>query len=274
MIDIMSTIQRSLTATTVYISILAFANISPAALAWKGDQVAPWVGTTLSGKECGGVRVGYGPFDYLQRAGLPGELGVVEQSHFTAKVENLEGGETGTVIADLHYTLGSWPNHHRALNSVLKYRLQHLGDWPDAVVPPAECYMQRAIKFNPNDPKPYMMYGLLLHKVGNYDQALEAYKTATRLLPNDIITQYNMALTLVELKKYEEANKLAEKVYAAGIPLPGLKKKLIAAGFWKNGSQSAEPATIPQANTTTKVAPPSSTTPLQEEMSTSKPLTR
>ncbi len=273
----MSRFQRSIHATTAFVCMLALCSLSPVLLAWKGDSLSPWVGTTIYGKECTGAQVPFGPFDYMQRASLQGQLEVVEESHFSEGVESLHQGQTTTALGDLHYTLSAWPNHHRALNSVLKYRLQNMAEWPeDAREPPAECYLQRAINFSPNDAKPYMMYALLMHKAAQYDKALTAYQSAIRLLPNDVVTQYNMGLTLVELKKYEEAKTVAEKVYAAGFPLPGLKKKLIAAGYWKNAAQVAEPKVAPQAEAA-KVEPvPATTVPVEEvtkEMATSEKLT-
>jgi hypothetical protein len=262
----MSKTQRLLHTAAVCMSTLALCSVSPAGLAWKGDKLSPWVGTTFNGKECAGELAPFGPYDYLQRDSLQAQLEVVEETHFSAEIENLESGQTTTAIGDIHYTLSAWPNHHRALNSAMKYRLQHMGDWPeDSRVPPAECYLQRAMNFSPNDPKPYIMYALLMHKVAQYDKALSAYETAIRLLPNDIITQYNMGLTLVELKKYNEAQKVAEKVYAAGFPLPGLKKKLIAAGHWKNAPGVVEPKVAPPAKAATIEAPPATTAPSKEE---------
>ncbi len=222
---------------------LALYSISPETQAWLADKLAPWVGTTLNGKPCKSGQVAFGPYDYLQRNTLQAELQVVEESHFSTDIENLISGQTSDAINDIHYTLQAWPNHHRALNSALTYRLAHMGNWPLNDVPPAECYLQRAIKFSPKDPKPYMMYGVLLQKTKQYAKALNAYRAANRLLPNDVITQYNMGLTLVELKKYTEAKQLAEKVYGAGFPLPALKNKLIAAGHWKNGTGETEPKT-------------------------------
>jgi hypothetical protein len=269
-VEIMPRALRLLRATTIFASFVALCSATPKVLAWKGDELAPWVGTTFSGKPCVGERITFGPFDYLQRASRPNELEVVEDYHFTPEVEKLEHGATGAVIADLHYTLGAWPNHHRALNSVLKYRLQHMGNWGDPNIPPAECYMQRAIKFSPNDPKPYMMYGLLLHKAGKYEDALKAYETATRMVPDDIMTQYNMGLALVELKKYEEARQVAVKVYAAGFPLPGLKNKLMEAGHWKGASGAAEPEVAAQAKAPTVETPGASTAPSSEENTTAE----
>jgi tetratricopeptide (TPR) repeat protein len=241
LIEIMCGIKHSLRRIAVIVLMLALCSISPTMLAWQGDKLAPWTGTNLNGKKCTGVQVAFGPYDYLQRDKFQSDLEVVEESHFNADVENLIAGQSGSILADISYTLLTWPNHHRALNSALRYRLQHLGNWTeDAGTAPVECFLQRAIKFSPKDPKPYMMYGVLLQRTKQFGKALNAYRAANRLSPNDVITQYNMGLTLVELKKYNEAVQVAQKVYSAGFPLPGLKNKLIAAGHWKAGAGAGE----------------------------------
>jgi tetratricopeptide (TPR) repeat protein len=246
---LIETMYRTKRALVLIVPVLALYSISPETHAWLADTLAPWVGTTLNGQPCKSEQVAFGPYDYLQRNTLAAELQVVEESHFSTEIETLAAGQTSYAINDIHYTLQTWPNHHRALNSALKFRLANMGNWPINDVPPAECYLQRAIKFSPKDPKPYMMYGVLLQKTKQYAKALNAYRAANRLLPNDVITQYNMGLTLVELKKYKEADQLAQKVYSAGFPLPGLKNKLIAARHWKTGTGESEPETIKPAFT-------------------------
>lgn len=242
MFDIMSIFKRSLRSFFLIVPVLVICSMSSVTMAWKGDTLSPWVGTSLTGKKCAGLQVPFGPYDYLQRDKLRAELEVVEETHFSTDVANLGTGQTSTAIADVHYTLMAWPNHHGALHSAVRYRLQHRGEWPaDSGSSPAECYLQRAINFSPKDPIPYMLYGLLLHQMKEYDKALTAYRTANRLRPNDVVTQYNMGLTLVELKNYKEAEQLAKKVYSAGFPLPGLRNKLVAAGHWSGGSGAAEP---------------------------------
>jgi tetratricopeptide (TPR) repeat protein len=239
LIKIMYRTTQTLRILALIVPVLALCSISTAIHAAN----ALWVGTTLDGKKCTGSEVPFGPYDYLQRAQFPGELGVVEDNHFTAEVEQLIDREWAFAIADIHYTIGAWPNHHRALQSALTYRLRNLNNYPTGMgVSTAECYLQRAIKFSPNDPRPYIMYGVLLQKVKQYDGALKAYRVANRLLPDDVITQYNMGLTLAALKQYKEAAQLAQKVYATGFPLPGLKNKLTAAGYWKDGAPKDGPA--------------------------------
>lgn len=212
------------------ILVLLGMSISIGSHSWEAHKRAPWVGTMLNGTKCDGGQVAFGPYDYLQRNSLKAQLEVVEESHFNEDVESLAKGMSTAAMGDIHYTLQTWPNHHRALNSALRYRLQHRELWGvgnnTAQNYPAECYLQRAMQFSPNDPIPYMLHGLLMHQMKEYEGALKSYRMAVKLRPDDLITQYNMGLTLVELKKYREAQKIADKVYAAGFPLPGLSRKL------------------------------------------------
>ncbi|MEZ5571766.1 MAG: tetratricopeptide repeat protein [Halioglobus sp.] len=222
--------------------------ISVSTQAWDADKRAPWVGKMLSGAKCDGGQVPFGPYDYLQRDRFPAQLEVVEEVHFTSNIEQLRSGNTTSAMGDVHYTLQTWPNHHRALNTALQFRLQHKALWRTnnvALGYPAECYLQRAMNFSPKDPVPYMLYGLLMHQMKQYNKALFAYRLAVKLQPDDLITQYNMGLTLAEMKKYGEARKVAQKVYAAGFPLPGLKRKLEKAGQWQpNGKTSVDEAKV------------------------------
>ena len=55
----------------------------------------------------------FGPFDY--RTATKDKLKLVESYHFTPKVESLIGGQSGTLGADIDYTLRAFPNHPRAL---------------------------------------------------------------------------------------------------------------------------------------------------------------
>lgn len=237
---------------SLLLTLLGFGSYSSGILAWEGHKRAPWVGTMLSGAECDGGQVPFGPYDYLQRNSLRSQLEVVEESHFNEDVESLTKGMSASAMGDIHYTLQTWPNHHRALNSAFRYRLQHREQWAlgdnTAQNYPAECYLQRAIKFSPNDPIPYMLHGMLMHQMKQYDAALKSYRQANRLRPDDLVTEYNMGLTLVELKMFGEAQRVADKVYAADFPLPGLQRKLAEAKKQKakpRGMQAKAP--IPAA---------------------------
>jgi tetratricopeptide (TPR) repeat protein len=158
-------------------------------------------------------------------------LRLVESAHFNAKVEQLISGAKPNreMEWDLDYTLRAWPNHHRALYTVVRYRGIH-GAYKHPNLSPAECYLQRAINFSPKDGTTFMIYGILLQKTGSKAKALDAYRKAQELSPNDMQIKYNLALLLFDLKNYDESKELAIEVYRVNYPLKGLKKKLIAAG--------------------------------------------
>ncbi|MBU3070885.1 hypothetical protein KOI40_13745 [Aestuariicella sp. G3-2] len=196
---------------------------------------APWVGDTLTGAPCIGRPSGYGPYDYLQRNRLAKNLRLVEGAHFDRNVEALTGGAKGKgkdPIPDLDYTLRAFPNHHRALNTIIRHDLTKPKESYNKGATPAECYLQRAINFSPKDAISYMLYGILLHRTNNYVDALMQYDTAKTLAPENGQILYNLSLLLVDLERYEEARSYAKKIYARGFPLQGLKKQLQSAGYW------------------------------------------
>jgi tetratricopeptide (TPR) repeat protein len=191
---------------------------------------APWVGETLWGVACSSLanRQGYGPYDYLRRLELAHNLQLVESAHFTPASENLvKGTQQKDPGPDLDYTLRAFPNHHRALNSAIKLRTQKdSGFYRTAGYPPAECYLQRAVYFSPKDGTSFMLYGMLLHRMGKHDMALEKYNAAELLQPDDLNLKYNMGLLFVDMRRYDTAREYADEVYSKGFPLQGLKRKL------------------------------------------------
>ena len=197
------------------------------------NRSAPWVGSDLSGAPCSGSGQAYGPFDYMLRAQYEKNLAVVENHHFSPNVENLVG-DTASVMGNLNYTLMAWPNHHRALNSVIRARLRKKEHYSTTGYTPAECYLERAINYSPKDGVTYMLKGNLLQQMGRPQKALESYEIAEQLLPNDALIKYNVGLALVELRRYEEAETYAREVYARNFPYPGLKRKLKEKGYWKD----------------------------------------
>ncbi len=199
---------------------------------------APWVGNTLQNVPCNGGRENFGPFDYLKRKQLPNELGVVERYHFSLEVEQLIKGQTSaSPLGDIAYTLRAWPNHHRALYSLVRHRISL---WPKKYPSrhvPAECYIQRAIKFSPKDATVYMLYGILLHRTNHKDKALQQYEIARDIDPSNVQVKYNLGLLLIDFKRYPEAKQFARELYSRGFPLPGLKDKLKKAGQWNENDE-------------------------------------
>lgn len=194
-------------------------------------QRAPWTGETLDGRACrGGDPGNFGPYDYrIDKDRLP----VVERAHFTPEVEQLiRGRSTTNAIGDINYTLVRFPNHHRALYSAVRFSLGDAGDG-DRERYPAECYLQRAVSFKPNDPVPHMLYGLYLHRLGHLEQSLEKYQRAESLAPDDANLHYNMGLVYFDSGNYDESLRYAKQAYSRGMELPALQRRLQEIGRWE-----------------------------------------
>lgn len=203
-------------------------------------NTAPWVGTSLNEIQCDGGGQGFGPFDYTRRNSLPHEISLVEGAHFTPDVENLIKGKTSaTPEGDLNYTLRAWPNHHRALLSIIKYQLKINSKlqlkWDrsvDKLTTPPECYLQRAIHFSPKDAVSYSLYGYYLKKVGHLEDAIKYYEKALEIAPENAKFAYSFSLLLIDLKRYEDAVKYAKIAYHKGKTPDKLKQKLKKLGVW------------------------------------------
>jgi len=200
------------------------------------NKPAPWVGASLAGVRCTGT-VGFGPFDYTLRGGdNVKNLEIVESHHYTAAVDNAVGGaDSGSYEGDLNYTLRAWPNHHRALLSVIKYQINFENKLAQTKLKTSpECYLQRAINYSPNDIVPYSLYGYYLRKVGHIEDSVKFYEKAMALDPENEKVAYSYSLVLMELKRYDEAVKFAKVAYHHGKAPKNLKEKLIKLGVWKD----------------------------------------
>lgn len=165
----------------------------------------------------------YGPFDYTNPKHHD-HLPVVLEAHFTPSVERLTGGNTGTIMGDINYTLHAIPNYHRALYAVGKLQ-RRKGKLRD-IFYSAECYFKRAIYFQPRDEVSKMLFAMHLHLTGSYKQAKALYQQALAIRPRGAELNYNYGLLLVDMEQYQQAKKAAKIAYRKGYPLQGLKKKL------------------------------------------------
>ncbi|WP_292966536.1 tetratricopeptide repeat protein [Nitrosomonas sp.] len=179
----------------------------------------------------------YGPYDYLERFNLKDNLDIVEIAHFTPDVENLISGNTSTTPAgDLSYTLNAWPNHHRALATLVKYSIREKSTRIQGLKYPVECYFDRAIRMNAKDAQVRSIYSAFLSHHNRNKEALEQLQVAVNLEPDNATFLYNLGLLYFKQKNYEKASHYAGQAYALGYPLPGLRNKLIQAGKWKGGA--------------------------------------
>ena len=198
---------------------------------------------------CGDIVASFGPFDFrdpaVRQGGLSSPLYLVESAHLTANVENLvKGGNTGSLLGDISYTLRAFPNHPRALYTISRYERQQIKNsqskgetyippinslgWPEST----ECFFDRAIRWRPDDPSVRLVYGIHLHLSGRLNEALQQYQLSEKLQLKSADLNYNMGLLYFDLKKYDLSKQYAQKAYQLGYPLPGLRKKLASVGQW------------------------------------------
>ncbi len=185
---------------------------------------------------CGELTNAFGPFDYMDRFSHQKDLNIVETYHFTSNVEDLISGQSGSLGSDLNYTLRAWPNHHRALASLVKYSIREKSTHIRGLKWPIECYFDRAIRMNKEDAQVRSIYSAFLSHRGRNKEALAQLEVAADLEPDNATVLYNLGLLYFKQKNYEKASHYAEKAYALNYPLPGLRNKLIQVGKWRGSA--------------------------------------
>lgn len=191
-------------------------------------------------QECGALTNAYGPYDYRSDKH---RLDIVERVHFTPEVELLIRGNAGYIGGDLDYTLRAFPNHHRALLSILRYgaklQSEHIPSAPHTV----RCYFVRAVRFKPDDTTVRMLYATYLNSRQQKEEALQQLKIAKSFAEDNAFTHFNIGLVYLDLGDHTHALEQAHAAMALGFPRTELKDRLVAANRW------AEPASAPRAPT-------------------------
>ncbi|MCE3261601.1 MAG: hypothetical protein K0R43_680 [Pseudoduganella sp.] len=159
-------------------------------------------------------------------------LRVVEERHFNEDVELGIKGITTTAGGDAEYTLRKFPNHTRALNTMLRLAQRSSSGLIPGASLPAECYFERAVRAFPDDSAAWLLYARHQYMLGREAQALSMLQKAFELSPEDAAINYNLGLIYAKQKKYAQALPYAQKAYALKFPLPGLKQMLVNAGQW------------------------------------------
>ena len=199
---------------------------------------------------CGELSNAYGPYDYRSdRDKLP----IVESAHFTPEVEALIRGLTGLLGGDIDYTLRAFPNHHRALLTMMR-----LGDRMKSIQPAGakytiDCYFQRAVRFKPDDTTARMLFASYLNKNGRTAEANQQMEQTLALAGDNSFTHYNAGLVFMDLKNYDKALKQAHTAYALGFTRPELREALKKVGKWVE--PPADAASMPAATSATPATP-------------------
>lgn len=157
-------------------------------------------------------------------------VALTEQYHFTPEVEQLIRGSSAKMPMDIDFTLRHHPNHYRALWAMARW--QRTNRIPTEFVGralPIDCYFERAFAFRPEDPQLRVLYAMNLHALGRLSEAEVEYGKAERLGAATAEYYYSRGLLELDLGHVAKAQEYADKAYALGYPLPGLKNKLAKA---------------------------------------------
>lgn len=180
---------------------------------------------------CGALENAYGPFDYR----VPDRhwITAVETHHFDEGVANLRRGMTAALAVDIDYTLRAIPNHPRALLAMMRLAEREQKPRPPGANYTIDCYIDRALRFAPDDANVHTIAGLFYVKRGKHADAVTELEEARRLSGNSPNVNYNLGLAYFELGDYDKALAAAHIAYAGGFELPGLRERLQKAGKWK-----------------------------------------
>jgi tetratricopeptide (TPR) repeat protein len=166
--------------------------------------------------------------------------------HFTPEVEALIRGKSSNVIgADIDFMLRNYPNHHRALISMMKLGEKVKSPQPPGAMYTVECYFIRAIRFRSDDIVARLLYATYLTRNGREADATAQLEQAAKGAPDNPFSQYNIGLLYFDLKRYDRALEQAHKAMALGFPRQELKQKLVSAGQWQEPAPSASGVAAP-----------------------------
>jgi hypothetical protein len=189
---------------------------------------------------CGELGNAIGPFDY--RGADKGVLGMVERPHFPPQVEALISGKSGTIGAELDYTLRVFPNHHRALSAVMRYGEKMKSPQPRDLRYSVECYFDRALRFRRDDQIARMLFAQFLMRQKRDADAIGQLAQVAEDAKDNAFTHYNLGLLYFDLQRYDESAKHAQQAYTLGIGRPELRERLQGVGRRLELAEAAVPA--------------------------------
>ena len=230
-------------------------------VAWAPASAAAQVTAALCGRIGGGQS---GPWDYRSerwdlnsRVFLKGMLANVEFNHFPPNTEMLIRPKFYKFIDDIGYTLERWPNHHRALVTLMRLTERLNTDYPEKATLPAECWFERATRFAPDDTVVRGLYADFLRQRKRDADAVEQLRQMERHGAGSAMTHYNLALIYLDLKRPQDALGQAHKALAAGHPnLGAVRKRLEDAGQWREPVDADAPASAASAASSAENATP------------------
>lgn len=166
--------------------------------------------------------------DYFAARGSD-RLAVVEQYHLGPCQQNYRNRDWARAVSECNFILRIFPNHPAALLLVTQVCEQ----WKSGACLLLDEFFERAIAVNPKAAGTYVVQGIYYSRTRNFPVAIERFKTAVDLDPNNMNAHYNLALAYLDSNQFELANLHAQRAYALGATPPGLRDRLKRAGHWK-----------------------------------------
>lgn len=197
---------------------------------------------------CGSLSNGYGPYDYYTDKD---KLPIVDNAHFTSDVESLIHRHGKNLLgAELDYTLRAFPNHPRALSAMIRLGEKIQSERPQGALHSVYCYLERAVRFRPNDGMARVLMAVYLVKKKRFAEAEPHAQHAAEHADGSGNIHYNLGLVYLDMKDYPKALTHAHIAYANGFNLPGLRKRLKDAGAWQDPvpASTAPPSADPPDN--------------------------
>ena len=171
------------------------------------------------------------PEDYRKASA---RLKVVEDYHFGPTVESLiRPMQVGMAIgSDLDYTLWGYPNHHRALVTLVRLGAREKTDQPRGTNFTIDCYFRRALRIASDDHIVRMIYASYLGSVNRQDDGLRQLNYVVESAEDSPVTHYNAGLIYMELGALEQAVAQAKRAIELGYPRQELRNGLQKRGVW------------------------------------------
>jgi tetratricopeptide (TPR) repeat protein len=172
--------------------------------------------------------------DYFAAQGTQ-ELKVVEQYHLGPCERLLRQREFTRSIEECAFILRIFPNHPQALLLTSQACVQ--SGSPRCLL---DDLFESAIAINPRAAGTFIVQGIYQHRAVQYPKAIQSFTFALKLDPNSMNAHYNLGLTYLETRQFELANAHAQRAYALGASLPGLRDRLRAANHWDPSKVSSD----------------------------------
>ncbi|HSW03488.1 tetratricopeptide repeat protein [Aquabacterium sp.] len=191
----------------------------------------------------------FGPFDY--RTAPMDIRGMVERPHFPPGVETMTKPSKTTyhyMAQDVAYTLHVFPNHHRALNTMMRLGERHKTDPAPGARYTVECYFVRGMQYKPDDTVVRSLYALFLTKQKRNDDAVRQLELASEYAKDNPLSHLNIGLLYFDLGRYDRALEAAHAALALGFTRTDLIDKLKGINKWTEPGQLSAAPDTPKPN--------------------------